>query len=137
MAVIHSLYFHFWLSLLCITLCQSQSISSMELDANDLFSSTSTYCTDQCIPGDFSRDEQCDYVTNCCDDTLGDVLFNYVNIQYCTFNSVQPFGVIILCLLLFYSFWMLGEVADEYFGTNYSISNTLSFITEVTNIQHP
>ena len=44
----------------------------------------SSRCGDQCIPGNTSRNEQCNYIQDCCGDTLGDGSYlNYLEMQYC------------------------------------------------------
>eukprot|EP01084_Bolivina_argentea_P277834 474480_1 len=89
---------------------------------NDLWdslipSSSQFNCSDQCVPGDTTLSSQCNYIKTCCSDTLGSgSLINYLTMQYCFFNTVQPLGVFILAILVFYAFLILGNVADDYFA---------------------
>ena len=77
----------------------------------------SSRCGDQCIPGNTTMNDQCNYIKDCCGDTLGgSALINYLEMQYCFFNSVQPLGIVVLAVLVFYAFLILGNVADDYFA---------------------
>ena len=79
--------------------------------------SPSSHCQDQCVPGNTTMHHQCNYIKDCCGDTLGDsALVNYLEMQYCFFNTVQPLGVCVLAVFVFYAFLILGNVADDYFA---------------------
>ena len=68
----------------------------------------------ECEPNGISMTIQCDYIECCCDELIDAGLINYLTFQYCTLNKSQPFGGIILAVLLVYSFVILGNIAGVY-----------------------
>jgi len=86
---------------------------------NDMIHTTSSSSCgsgDQCVPGNTTMPHQCNYIKDCCGDTLGSALIDYLQMQYCFFNTVQPLGVGVLAVFVFYAFLILGNVADDYFA---------------------
>lgn len=95
-------------------------MASSQLTLSDKYSLSSSshwICGDQCIPGNATQGTQCNYIKTCCNDTLGGgALVNYLTMQYCFFNTVQPLGIVVLAVFVFYAFLILGNVADDYFA---------------------
>ena len=102
--------------------------------SNNLQSSPN-YCNERggdnstCGPGNWPRADQCHYIKECCKDTLGsNPLIDYLTMQYCFFNNVQPLGVIVLAIFVFYAFLILGNVADELGSINTNIKSEIYII---------
>lgn len=100
---------------------------------NEMIHTTSppSQCGDQCVPGNSTLTQQCSYIKDCCADTLGDgALINYLQMQYCFFNTVQPLGICVLAVFVFYAFLILGNVADDYFAP------TMAEMAEFLGVSH-
>ena len=107
--------------------------SDLSNDWHSFGLSTSFHCGNQsqCQPGKQPEHNQCQYIKSCCSDTLGDDgLVNYLDLQYCTFNTIQPLGIVVLALLVFYAFLILGDVADDYFAP------TMAELAEFLKVPH-
>ena len=59
---------------------------------------------------------QCEYVKYCCNGTIIDLKFDYLNFEYFTMSNYKTFGTLILSIVLIYSFLFIGNICDNYFA---------------------
>ena len=78
--------------------------------------------------------KQCEYVKYCCNGTITDGKFDYLNFEYCTMSTCKTFGALILSIVLIHSFLFIGNICDNYFAqTTGAIANLMGISHHVAD----
>lgn len=87
-----------------------------ERTADNVFGCNTSDPDYQCKPDKEPSSKRCHYIHKCCGSTIEVQFVDYLTFIYCTMNSFEWLGIIILFVIVIYAFIILGKVADDYFA---------------------